>query len=172
MLGAIFLLAACGKSAQRKAVTDTVGDGAAMDSAKAFARAPNGSMVTLTVTGKEHFDGPLTGSAKCTYGQENGKPTLKLEAFGRDAQVTFELFNAHEGTLPVASGLGGRRGGSRVSSLQFVLHSQTYGDGHGSATITDPVGRSGSLTANRFSHIGVARHHGSDLAIAVHWECE
>ena len=59
-----------------------------------------------------------------------------------------------------------------MSSLQFVLHSQSYGDGHGTATLTDPVGRIGSLTARHFSRIAVGRHHGSDLALSVRWECE
>ncbi|MDP9265965.1 MAG: hypothetical protein M3O91_07610 [Chloroflexota bacterium] len=172
MFVAMPCVVACGANASRKPAADTAGDGAAMETARAFARAPGGTAVTLTVAGREHYDRPVTGSANCSYGQENGKPTVKLEAFGRDAQVAFEIIGAHAGTIPVASGLGGRHGGPRVSSLQFVLHGQTYGDGHGSATITDPVGRSGSLTANRFSHIGVARHHGSDLSITVHWECE
>ena len=70
------------------------------------------------------------------------------------------------------SGAVGKRAGPRISNLQFVVHSQTYGDGRGTATITDPVGRKGSLTAGHFSRIGTGKRHGSDLAITVRWECE
>jgi hypothetical protein len=70
------------------------------------------------------------------------------------------------------SGVVGKHAGPRISNLQFVLHNQTYGDGRGTATITDPVGRIGSLTAGHFSHIGTGRRHGSDLSITVRWECE
>jgi hypothetical protein len=163
---------ACAKDARQSAAPDTVSDAAAAESAKAFSRAPKGTTVSMTVTGKETFDGPVNGRATCSYEQANGAPTVKVEAFGRDAQVAFEIINPQEGTIPVASALGGRRSSSRVSSLQFVVHSQSYGDGGGTAVLTDPVGRSGSLTARRFSRIGTGRRHGSDLAITVRWECE
>ena len=137
-----------------------------------MARAPTGTTVSMTVTGKEKFDGPVNGRATCSYGGENSAPTVKVEAFGRDAQVAFEIIKAQEGTIPVKSGAVSRRSGARVSNLQFVVHSQTYGDGRGTATITDPVGRAGSLTASHFSRIGTGKRHGSDLSITVRWECE
>jgi hypothetical protein len=125
----------------------------------------------MTVTGSQKFNGLVNGSAKCSFGRAGAAPTVKVEAFSRDAQVTFEIINPQEGTIPVTS-VAGTRGKSRVSSLQFVLHSQTYADGHGSAILTDPVGRIGSLTAQHFSRIATGRHHGSNLALSVHWECE
>ena len=70
------------------------------------------------------------------------------------------------------SGIVGRLAGPRISNLQFVVRNQTYGDGRGTAAISDPVGRIGSLTASHFSRIGLGKRHGSDLAITVHWECE
>lgn len=170
LAAALFALA-CAKEAKRAPAPDTLSDAAAAESAKAIARAPKGTTVSMTVTGSQKYDGLVNGSAKCSYGQAGGSPTVKVEAFSRDVQVTFEIINPQEGTIPVAS-VAGKHGKSRVSSLQFVMHSQTYGDGHGTATITDPVGRIGSLTARRFSRIGVGKHHGSDLAISVHWECE
>ena len=170
-LAALVLALACAKDAKRAPAPDTMSDVAAAESAKALARAPKGTTVSMTVTGSQKFDGVVNGSATCTYGSAAGLPTVKVEAFSRDEQVTFEIINPGEGTIPVAS-VAGKHGKSRVSSLQFVIHSQTYGDGHGTATITDPLGRIGSLTARHFSRIGVGRHHGSDLALSVRWECE
>jgi hypothetical protein len=162
---------ACAKEAKRGAAPDTLSDAAAAESAKVLARAPTGTQVSMTVTGSQKFNGPVNGSAKCSYGQAGGSPTVKIEAFSRDVQVTFEIINPKEGSIPVAS-VAGKRGKSRVSSLQFVIHSQTYADGHGTAMISDPVGRIGSLSAAHFSRIATGRHHGSDLALSVHWECE
>jgi hypothetical protein len=171
LAAASILALACAKEAKRGPGPDTMSDVAAADSAQALARAPKGTTVSMTVTGSQKFNGPVNGSAKCTYGSAAGTPSVKVEAFSRDVQVTFEIINPQVGTIPVAS-VAGKHGKSRVSSLQFVIHSQTYGDGHGTALISDPVGRIGSLSAQHFSRIGVGRHHGSDLAISVHWECE
>jgi len=162
---------ACAKDTRHAAAPDTLSDAAAAESARVLSRAPTGTQVSMTVTGSQSFSGPVNGSAKCSYGQAGSSPTVKIEAFSRDAQVTFEIINPQEGTIPVAS-VAGKRGKSRVSSLQFVLRSQTYADGHGTATVTDPMGRIGSLTARHFSRIATGRHHGSDLALSVHWECE
>ena len=166
------LAAACAKDKKPAAKVDTLSDSAATATAQAVSRAAAGTTVSMTVTGKDHFDDKLTGSATCSYGGDNSSPTTKVEAFGRDAQVSFEIFKPTEGTMPVKSGAVKQRSGSRISNLQFVLHSQTYGDGHGTATITDPVGRIGSLSASHFSRIGLGKRHGSDLSITVSWECE
>ncbi len=170
---AVALLAlACAKDRKPAAKVDTLSDSAATASSKAISRAATGTTVSMTVTGKEKFDGPLNGRATCSYGGDNSSPTTKVEAFARDAQVAFEIIKPAEGSIPVKSGAVGRHAGSRISNLQFVVHSQTYGDGRGTATISDPVGRIGSLTASHFSRIGTGKRHGSDLAITVHWECE
>jgi len=171
LAAASILTLACAKDAKRGPKPDTMSDVAAAESAHALARAPKGTTVSMTVTGSQKFSGPVNGSATCTYGAAAGTPSVKVEAISRDVQVTFEIINPQEGTIPVAS-VAGKHGMSRVSSLQFVIHSHTYGDGHGTATISDPVGRIGSLSAQQFSRIGVGRHHGSNLAISVHWECE
>lgn len=166
------LALACAKDKRRSARADTLTDSAATAAAQAMARAPKGTAVSMTVTGREHFDGPLNGRATCTYGGDNSAPTTKVEAFARDAQVAFEIIKPSEGTVPVKSGATGKHAGPRISNLQFVVHSQTYGDGRGTATLTDPVGRAGSLSAGHFSRIGTGRRHGSDLSITVRWECE
>ena len=166
------ITASCAKDKKPAAKVDTLSDSAATASAKAISRAPTGTIVSMTVTGRESYEGTLSGRATCTYGGDNLSPTTKVEAFGRDAQVSFEIVKPTEGTIPVKSGIIKKSSGSRISNLQFVVHSQTYGDGNGTATITDPVGRVGSLSARHFSRIGVGKRHGSDLAITVHWECE
>ena len=166
------LAAACAKDTKPAAKVDTLSDSAATTTAKALSRAAAGTTVSMTVTGKVTFDGPLNGRATCSYGGDNNSPTTKVEAFARDAQVAFEIIKPTEGTIPVKSGAVGKHAGPRISNLQFVVHSQTYGDGHGTATISDPVGRIGSLTAGHFSRIGLGKRHGSDLAITVRWECE
>jgi hypothetical protein len=171
LASALFVLA-CAKDKRPAARADTLSDSAATAAAQAISRAPTGTAVSMTVTGKERFDGPLNGRATCTYGGDNRAPTTKVEAFARDAQVAFEIVKPSEGTIPVKSGAISKRSGPRISNLQFVVHSQTYGDGRGTATITDPVGRKGSLTAGHFSRIGLGKRHGSDLAITVRWECE
>jgi hypothetical protein len=150
----------------------TLSDSAATAAAHAISRAPTGTTVSMTVTGKEKFDGKLDGRASCMYGGDNRSPTTKVEAFARDAQVSFEIIKPSEGSIPVKSGAVGKHPGPRISNLQFVVHSQTYGDGRGTATITDPVGRTGSLSAGHFSRIATGRRHGSDLSITVRWECE
>lgn len=170
--GAALLTLACTKDKKAAAKPDTVSDSAATAAAQAISRAPAGTAVSMTVTGKQSFDGKLSERAACTYGGDTRSPTTKVEAFARDAQLSFEIIKPSEGSIPVKSGAVGKHASSRISNLQFVLHNQTYGDGHGTATITDPVGRTGSLTAGHFSHIGTGRRHGSDLAITVRWECE
>jgi hypothetical protein len=172
VLAAAVLALACAKDRKPAAKMDTLSDSAATATAQAMSRAPKGTAVSMTVTGKEHFDGPLNGRATCSYGGDNSAPTTKVEAFARDAQVAFEIIKPTEGSIPVKSGAVGKHAGSRISNLQFVVHSQTFGDGRGSATITDPVGRAGSLTAGHFSRLGLGKRHGSDLAITVRWECE
>jgi hypothetical protein len=163
---------ACSKNGHAAAKPDTLSDSAATAAAQAISRAPAGTAISMTVTGKQSFDGKLNERASCTYGGDNRSPTTRVEAFARDAQLSFEIVKPTEGSIPVKSGAVGKHPGPRVSNLQFVLHSQTYGDGRGTATITDPVGRAGSLTAGHFSRIGTGRRHGSDLSITVRWECE
>ena len=172
-LSLVALLAAgCAKDKKSAPKVDTLSDSAATASAKALSRAATGTAVSMTVTGTVSFDGPLNGRATCSYGGDNSSPTTKVEAFGRDAQVSFEIVKPSEGSIPVKSGVVKKHSGSRISNLQFVVHSQTYGDGNGTAAISDPVGRIGSLTAGHFSRIGLGKRHGSDLAITVRWECE
>lgn len=166
------LALACAKDRKAAAKPDTLSDSAATVAAQAISRAPGGTAVSMTVTGKQTFDGKLNERASCTYGGDNRSPTTKVEAFARDAQLSFEIVKPLEGSIPVKSGAIGKHAGPRISNLQFVLHSHTYGDGRGTATITDPVGRTGSLTAAHFSRIGIGRRHGSDLSITVRWECE
>ncbi|HXT48534.1 MAG TPA: hypothetical protein VN717_07815, partial [Gemmatimonadaceae bacterium] len=137
LAAALILTLACAKDAKRGPKPDTMSDVAAAESAHALARAPKGTTVSMTVTGSQKFSGPVNGSATCTYGTAAGTPSVKVEAISRDVQVTFEIINPQEGTIPVAS-VAGKHGKSRVSSLQFVIHSHTYGDGHGTATISDP----------------------------------
>jgi hypothetical protein len=170
--GSALLALACAKEKRTAAKPDTLTDSAATAAAQAISRAPTGTAVSMTVTGKQRFDGKLNERAACTYGGDTRSPTTKVEAFARDAQLSFEIVKPSEGSLPVKSGVVGKHAGPRISNLQFVLHNQTYGDGRGTATITDPVGRTGSLTAGHFSHIGTGRRHGSDLSITVRWECE
>ncbi|MBK5188037.1 MAG: hypothetical protein JJD97_07310 [Gemmatimonadaceae bacterium] len=166
------LALACAKDTKPAASVDTVSDSAATATARALSRAPAGTAVSMTVTGTVSFDGPLDARATCSYGSDNDVPTTRVEAFARDAQVAFEIIKPAVGRIPVKSGAVGAHAGPRVSSLQFVVHSHTYGDGRGTATLTDPVGRAGSLSAAHFSRIGIGKRHGSDLAITVHWECE
>lgn len=166
------LSADCARDTKPAAKVDTLSDSAATATSKEISRAPAGTAVSMTVTGKEKFSGPLTGRATCTYGGALGSPTTKVEALAREAQVAFEIVKPVIGTIPVKSGAVGNHPGPRISNLQFVVHSQTYGDGSGTATISDPVGRVGSLTASHFSRIATGKRHGSDLAITVRWECE
>jgi hypothetical protein len=171
-LAPALLALACARDRKPAAKADTVSDSAATAAAQAMSRAPAGTSVSMTVTGTQSFDGKLNGRAACTYGGDNSSPTTKVEAFARDAQVSFDIVKPAEGSIPVKSGAVGKHAGPRISNLQFVVHSQTYGDGRGTATIADPVGRIGSLSAGHFSRIGTGKRHGSDLAITVRWECE
>jgi hypothetical protein len=170
--GAALLALACAKDKKAAVKADTMSDSAATAAAQAISRAPTGTSISMTVTGKQGFDGKLSDRAACTFGGDNRSPTTRVEAFSRDAQLSFEIIKPSEGSIPVKSGAVGKHAGPRIANLQFVLHGQTYGDGRGTATITDPVGRTGSLTAGHFSRIATGRRHGSDLSISVRWECE
>ncbi|HSU93139.1 MAG TPA: hypothetical protein VLI43_05485 [Gemmatimonadaceae bacterium] len=172
VLLSVLLALACAKDRKAAAKPDTMTDSAATAAAQAISRAPAGTSISMTVTGKQSFDGKLNERAACTYGGDTRSPTTKVEAFARDAQLSFEIVKPQEGSIPVKSGVVGTHAGPRISNLQFVLHSHTYGDGRGTATISDPIGRRGSLTAGHFSRIGLGRRHGSDLSITVRWECE
>ena len=166
------LALACAKNGNAVAKPDTLSDSAATVASKAISRAPGGTAVSMTVTGKQGFDGKLNERASCTYGGDTRSPRTRIEAFAREAQLSFEIVEPSEGSIPVKSGAVGKHAGPRISNLQFVLRNHTYGDGRGTATITDPVGRTGSLTAGHFSRISLGRRHGSDLSITVRWECE
>lgn len=171
-LPSVLLALACARDGKPAASPDTLSDSAATATAQAISRAPAGTAVSMTVSGTQSFNGQLNGRASCSYGGDNSSPTTKVEAFARDAQVSFDIVKPAEGSIPVKSGAAGSHAESRISNLQFVLHSHTYGDGRGTATLADPVGRKGSLSAGHFSRIGIGRRHGSDLSITVRWECE
>ncbi len=106
---------ACGGDKHRAAAKpDTLSDSAATAAAHQMARAATGTTVLMTVTGKDHFDGKLDGRASCTYGGDNSSPTTKVEAFARDAQLSFDIVKPLEGTLPVKSGAVGKHAGPRI----------------------------------------------------------
>src|SRR5581483_10058290 len=98
------LALACAKDRKAAAKPDTVSDSAATAAAQAISRAPTGTAISMTVTGTQRFDGKLSDRAACTYGGDNRSPTTRIEAFARDAQLSFEIIKPSEGTIPVKSG--------------------------------------------------------------------
>ena len=160
------------KEARRAAAPDTLSDGGAAESAKVLSRAPKGTTVSMTVTGSQKFDGLVNGSRQCSFGRAARSPTVKVEAFSRDAQVTFEIINPQEGTIPVTS-VARQPAGSRAcrACSSFFTARATATD---TAPRPSPTQWGASDRSPRATSLAsaVGRHHGSDLALSVHWECE
>ena len=89
--GSVLVALACAKDKKLAAKPDTMSDSAATAASQAISRASAGTAISMTVTGKQHFDGKLSDRAACTYGGDNRSPTTKVEAFARDAQLSFEI---------------------------------------------------------------------------------
>jgi hypothetical protein len=173
LLASAGTLSSCSR-APRNAGSDTMSDQAAAESAAVFASMPtaSGTRITLAATGPQQFAGPLNTRATCTYSQSGGEQLIQVEGFARDAQVDFSIIDPHEGTAPVSP--IARRTGTRIANLDVALHSRHYSGGSGTATITDPLGRRGTLTVHRLVPFGAGRANSRsvDLTVKITWECE
>jgi len=155
---------------------DTMSDAAAAESAKKFVRtAPSGpSPLTIHVSGAEHYASDSGIHVTCVASESEGERLLQVEAYGRDLHMGFTVYNGRDGQVPVGNVYTRRRAKSRIGNLQVTVHSRDYTDGTGKAHITDPLGRSGSITASNFIKMGAKKHesHRAHLSVRVEWSCE
>jgi hypothetical protein len=113
----------------------------------------------------------MDARATCTYSESNGEHLIQVEGFARDAQLSFVIIAPKEGPIAVSS-LGKQRG-PRITTLDVAVGSRHYTGGGGKGTITDPLGRKGSLTASHFVRSeGGHRGRGASLTANITWECE
>ena len=179
LLLAILALAACNVR-RREAAVDSARIAesiAAAESARVVEPAvrPPPPM-TLTASGdqEKHFARDSGFQVFCTASESGGERLLQVEGMIRGAHVSFVIYNATDGSLPVGNNYTRRRAKSRVGNLEVFVGSHGYTDGRGRAEITDPYGRTGSISATNFIKMGVKKceSHRADLSVRLRWRCE
>lgn len=155
---------------------DTMNKPAHADSvrAPAAAAAAAPSLVTVRISGAEHFAADTGFAVSCVASQSEGERLLQVEAIRRDARVGFTIYNGTDGAVPVGNIYTRARAHSRIGNFQVTVHSRDYTDGTGRARITDPLGRSGTLTAQNFIKMGAKKreNHRAHLTVTLRWTCE
>ncbi|HUO52908.1 MAG TPA: hypothetical protein VMT93_10340 [Gemmatimonadaceae bacterium] len=154
---------------------DTMNRPTPADSARAAARAAAGpSPLTVHITGAERYAADSGFQLSCVVSESNGERLLQVEAIRRDARIGFTIYNGTDGAVPVGNIYTRARAHSRIGNFQVTVHSHDYADGTGRARITDPLGRSGTITAQNFIKMGAKKHesHRAHLSVTLRWTCE
>jgi hypothetical protein len=129
--------------------------------------------MSLSASGQQRYaDSAFTVS--CVVSESEGEQLLQVEGIARGAHVNFTIYNAREGSAPIGNYYTKRRAKTRVGNMDVTVNSQSFADGGGKATITDPYGRTGSLTASNFIKMGAKKgaSHRAELSVRVRWRCE
>ena len=155
---------------------DTMSDKAAAESAKVFARTQPAqpSPFAVHISGAAHYSADSGVRITCVSSESEGEQLLQVEAYGRDLHLGFTVYNGKDGKVPVGNIYTRRRAKSRIGNLQVTVRGHDYADGTGHAQITDPIGRSGTISASNFVKMGVKKHesHRANLSVSLRWSCE
>ena len=155
---------------------ESLANAAAAESAKVFERAyaKAHTPFAITVTGSQHFSSDTNFRVSCVSSESGGERLLQVEALKREARTTFTIYNPREGSAPVGNNYTRRRAKTRIGNLEVSVGARSYTDGRGTADITDPLGRTGSIRASNFVRMGVKKRqsHGADLSVRLRWNCE
>ena len=134
---------------------------------------PPPAPMALSVGGSKHYaDSAFT--VTCVASESEGEQLLQVEGIARGAHVNFTIYNARDGAAPIGNYYTKRRAKTRLGNLDVTVNSSSFADGSGKATLTDPFGRSGSLTASNFIKMGAKKgaSHRAELSVRVRWRCE
>jgi hypothetical protein len=134
---------------------------------------PPPAPMALHASGQQRYsDSAFTVS--CIASESNGEQLLQVEGIARGAHVNFTIYGAREGSAPIGNYYTKRRAKTRLGNLDVTVNSQSFADGGGKATITDPYGRTGSLTASNFIKMGAKKgaSHRAELSVRLRWRCE
>ena len=145
----------------------------AAESAAAAERKLRPAPMVLSVSGDQHYaDSAFT--VHCTSSESEGEQLLQVEGVARGTHVNFTVYNAKEGSAPIGNYYTKRRAKLRLGNLDVFVNMRAYADGGGHALITDPYGRTGTLTASNFVKMGAKRgqSHRANLAVHLRWRCE
>ena len=134
---------------------------------------PPPAPMALSVGGSKHYvDSAFT--VTCVASESEGEQLLQVEGIARGAHVNFTIYNAHDGSAPIGNYYTKRRAKTRLGNLDVTVNSSSFADGSGKATLTDPFGRTGSLTASNFIKMGAKKgaSHRAELSVRLRWRCE
>ena len=133
---------------------------------------PPAPMALRTSGQQDYADSAFTVS--CVSSESEGEQLLQVEGIARGAHVNFTIYNAREGSAPIGNYYTKRRAKTRLGNLDVTVNSRSFADGGGKATITDPYGRAGSLTASNFIKMGAKKgaSHRAELSVRLRWRCE
>ena len=134
--------------------------------------APPPAPMALSTSGQQRYaDSAFTVS--CVASESDGEQLMQVEGIARGAHVNFTIYNAREGSAPIGNYYTRRRAKTRLGNLDVTVNSRSFADGGGKATITDPFGRTGSLTASNFIKMGAKKgaSHRAELSVRLRWRC-
>ena len=155
---------------------DTMSDAAAAESARAFARKEwlKNAPLIISVSGAQHYSADSGFQVSCTASESNGERLLQVEALGRTVHLNFTIYNGKDGEALVGNVYNRKRGRTRIGNVDVEIGVHSYADGTGKAEITDPVGRSGSMSVSRFIKMGAKKNesHRADLTVHLRWNCD
>jgi hypothetical protein len=156
--------------------TDSITKAAAAESAKvaerAYAKAH--APMNVTVSGSQHFSADSGFTVRCVSSESNGEQLLQVEAIRREARISFTIYNPVEREMPVGNVYTRKRKRAHIGNLEVSVGTHSYTDGTGHANVTDPLGRSGSISAGNFIKMGAKKKesHRADLSVRLKWNCE
>jgi hypothetical protein len=156
-------------------IHDTMSDAAAAESAKTFARAEalRNAPMRIAISGAEHYAADSGFQVSCVASESNGERLLQVEALGRDVRLNFTVYNGRDGDVVVGNVYSRRSHHTRVGNVEVSVRTRNYADGTGHASITDPLGRTGSMSVGSFIKMGAKKHesHRTNLAVKIRWNC-
>jgi hypothetical protein len=166
------LVAACDWKPRRPLV-GRVADSAVAEAPKVVEAAKPPPPMTLRVSGAQHFTGDSGFTVSCVASESGGEKLMQVEGMVRGAHVSFTIYNAREGKVPVGNKYTRSRAKTRIGNLEVFVGSRGFADGGGSATLTDPYGRAGAISASNFIKMGAKKKesHRASLSVRLRWSC-
>jgi len=170
----LVVLAAGGCEVKHSSTSAEARQQAAAATADLVAKAvPLPAPMVLSVHGAQSYSDSVF-KVTCVASESEQEQLLQVEGIARGTHVNFTIYGAREGSAPIGNYYTKRRAKTRLGNLDVTVNSNSYADGGGKATITDPYGRSGSLSASNFIKMGAKKResHRADLSVRLRWRCD
>ena len=171
-LGILFVASGCEVRRRRNAEQEKEQAAAAALADSVAKEPPPPAPMALSVGGSQHFSDSVF-TVTCVSSESEGEQLLQVEGIARGAHVNFTIYNARDGAAPIGNYYTKRRAKTRLGNLDVTVNSNSFADGSGKATLTDPFGRTGSLTASNFIKMGAKKgaSHRAELSVRLRWRC-